>query len=285
MKKTVLPLALVVLLLAGCASQAPQIGPGADTGPVAGTPLEGESKALGLVNLWRVSGAAGESEATWLRLEQRELQLWRDCGMITGSWIGNDSLFLSDIWGAMGDCASDQTPVVEWLSAAASFRATDAGYELLDRDGAVVASLSIDGAPQPIPSAAPSFAEPPVITDEVRAAFARPAFLPASLTPASPADLEGRWVPAGFSGSTDPHLLAAADGNWTGSDGCNGAQGRWAAGAEGAFLATSGPQTMIACDGAPVAYWVSSATTAGFDAKGQLLLFDAAGTHLGTLVR
>ena len=283
MKRFALPV-VAILLLAGCAGQAdPDDLPPASP-PMFAEPGEGESAALGLVNLWRVTGAEGEGEATWLRLDAQEFQLWRDCGMINGSWVATDTLFLGEAWGAMGDCATDSMPQVGWLTQAVGFTATPGGYDLLAPDGRVVASLSIDGSPEPIPTAAEYFAEPPEVTDEVRAQFAAPAPLPAELEPAAADALQGKWVPVETT-PTDPHVIFNADGTWTGSDGCNGGSGRWAADSEGGFLATSGPSTLMYCEGAPVPGWVGQASAAGLDSDGQLQLFDKAGTLLGTLAR
>ena len=277
---------LAVLLLAGCAGEAPGAGgPNPDAPPMIGEPGDGESAALGLVNLWRVTGAEGEGEKTWLRLDAQEFQLWRDCGMINGSWRATDTIFLGEAWGAMGDCATGGMPVIEWLNKVVGFAATADGYVLLAQDGAVVASLSIDGAPEPIPTAAEFFTQPPEITEEVRAQFQAAAKLPSGLTPASAETLLGKWVPVAYAVSTDPHVVFDADGTWTGSDGCNGGGGRWAVGESGEFLATSGPSTLIYCEGAPVPSWVAQATSAGFNADDWLLLFDASGAEIGRLAR
>lgn len=282
-----LPLLAGLLLLTGCAGQQPggPSGPNPDAPPQMGTPADGESEAIGLVNLWRVSGAEGESDATWLRLDAGEFQLWRDCGMIVGSWRASDTLFIAAPFGGMGDCVTTTMPEVGWLEGAARFEVSTEGYELLDASGAIVASLSIDGAPEPIPTAAEFYAQPPELTDQVHEYFRAAATLPTGLPPATNAALEGRWVPVAYAVSTDPHVVFEADGTWTGSDGCNGGQGRWAVGADGEFLATSGPSTLIACEGAPVPSWVAQASTAGISADGWLLLFDTAGTEVGRLER
>ena len=275
---------LAVLLLAGCAGMAP--GPAnPDAPPIMGQPVDGKSAALGLVNLWRVTGAEGESDPTWLRLDAQEFQLWRDCGMIMGSWRATDSLFLASAYGASGDCATGVMPTVEWLDEVAGFVATANGYDLVSDSGKTVASLSIDGAPEPIPTAAEFYAQPPEVTDEVREQFRAAAQLPATLIPATAETLAGKWVPVAYSVSTDPHVLFDADGTWTGSDGCNGGGGRWAIGSAGEFLATSGPSTLIGCEGAPVPSWVGQATSAGFNANDWLLLFDASGIEIGRLAR
>ncbi len=281
------PALAALLVLSGCAGQEPggPRVPNPDAPPMSGTPADGESEAIGLVNLWRVTGAAGEEDPAWLRLDAGEFQLWRSCGMIMGSWRASDTLFLAAPFGGMGDCVSTTMPVVGWLERASGFEITPDGYDLVDASGTVVASLSIDGAPEPIPTAAEFYAQPPKLDDRVRAAFRAAAALPEGLAPATAETLEGKWVPVAYVVSTDPHALFERDGTWTGSDGCNGGQGRWVVGDGGEFLATSGPSTLIGCEGAPVPSWVAQATTAGINTDGWLLLFDAAGTEVGRLER
>ncbi len=279
MKRFALP-AVAILLLAGCASEPP-----IDDLPPAEPPLFGESAAIDLVNLWRVTDAAGEADETWLRLDAHEFQLWRDCGVVAGSWAATDTLFLGGVWGAMGgNCAADGIPTVDWLDEVTGYAKTASGYELLAADGSIVASLSIDGAPEPIPTMAEYFAEPPELTEEVYSHFRSPVPLGADFEPATTDALAGRWVPVEDS-PTDPHVEFSADGTWLGSDGCNGGSGRWAVSDSGEFLATSGPSTLMWCEGAPVPSWVAQASAAGFDADGLLHLFDASGAELGVLTR
>lgn len=147
----VAPALAALLLLSGCAGQQPGGIPNPDAPPMMGVPADGESEAIGLVNLWRVSGAAGEEDPVWLRLDAGEFQLWRDCGMIMGSWRASDTLFLASPFGGMGDCVSTTMPEVGWLEKAAGFEIAPEGFDLVDAAGVVVASLSIDGAPEPIP--------------------------------------------------------------------------------------------------------------------------------------
>jgi hypothetical protein len=269
--------AVIVALLAGCAA-VPSAPPASSAAP--GAP--GEPQALGLVNLWRVSGAEGESAETWLRLDAGEFQLWRECGMISGSWKATDTLMLASGFGASGSCVTGSTlPTVGWIESIADYRAVDGGWELTDARGTAVATLTIDGAPAPRSDSAEFYTQPPAITAETRAALAAPAPLPSALAPA--ADIAGRWVPASFRGATDPHVVFEADGTWEGSDGCNGGAGRWVV--DGPFLlATSGVSTLIGCDGVAVPYWVSGARLVGADGD-QLVLLDAAGVELGRLVR
>jgi hypothetical protein len=282
MKRFALP-AAAILLLAGCAGEPLPEDLAPASPPMFAEPGEGESEAIGLVNLWRVSDAQGETESTWLRLDAHEFQLWRDCGMIMGSWRASDSLFLASVHAASGDCATGGLPAVAWLESASAFTETADGYELLS-DGVTVATLTVDGAPQPIDTAAEFYTKPPEVTEDVRARFRAAASLPRELTPVSADALAGKWIPAGGSIAADPHVVFAGDGTWSGSDGCNGGGGRWAADG-GEFLATSGPSTLIYCDGAAVPSWVSQASAAGVDADGHLHLFDASGAPLGILSR
>jgi hypothetical protein len=277
---TVGALSSAALLLAGCAESA---DPGEDDAEH-GDPVT-DSTAVGLVNLWRVTGAAGEAADTWLRLDVPEFQVWRDCGMIDGEWRATDSLFLASVGGASGDCVVDgAVPEVPWLEAVTGYEAAGGGWVLTGADGAVLAALSVDGRPEAIPTAAESFTEPPPVTADVREALASPPALPDGAIPASAADLAGRWVPASFTGATDPHVVFESDGSWSGSDGCNGNGGRWAADGSGGLLATSGMSTMMACEGAPIPSWLARAKLATLDA-GELRLWDGDAVELGRLKR
>jgi hypothetical protein len=248
----------------------------------------------GLVDLWRVSGVAAEDVDTWLRLDETEFQLWRDCGVITGGWRASADLFLATVVGATGECFPVGTiPTAPWLESVTGQHATDEGWVLTGADGTTIATLTIDGAPDPHLDAARSFAVPPPamvpgFTEPDGGAepgrFHGPAALPADARPAAAADLTGRWVPAGLVAPTAPYVLFDPDGSWSGSDGCNGNQGRWAVNGRGDFLATSGMSTMMFCEGAPVPHWVARARLAGIDA-GRLRLLAGDGTALGELER
>ncbi len=145
-----------------------------------------------------------------------------------------------------------------------------------------MASLAIDGAPEPIDTAAESYAEPPVIDDAVRAAFRPAAPLPEPLEPATATELRGRWIPIDGPAATEAQVQFCESGTWGGSDGCNGSGGRWAVEDEGEFVATSGASTLIGCDNVPVPEWVASARLAGFDGS-ELVLLDVSGAELGRL--
>jgi len=262
----------VALLLGGCA----QTG-GKDVG--------NDSGAIGLVNLWRVSGAVGEAPNTWLRLDASEFQLWRDCGMISGSWAASGTLFLGAVTSASGTCSTaDAMPTIDWLDAASSYRRTTTGFALVNRDGHDVATLTVDGAPKPIDTVDVSYTKPPVVTDAVRQAFQPPKALPSRLTPATAATLTGTWVPATGAMPMNPHVTFAADGSWTGTDGCNGGGGRWAIDNDGRFLTTTGSSTLIGCDGAPIPAMVGATSRMAFDGA-TLVLLDHDGHEQGRLAR
>ncbi|WP_193509930.1 META domain-containing protein [Cryobacterium sp. BB736] len=259
-------------LLAGCASS-----PGGAPSELAPS---GESGAINLVGMWRVD-APQESDETWLRLDAGSFELWRDCGVVSGSWQAGERIFIADVHGALEGCVENgQMPRVDWLHEVTGYEPSVDGWELLDRSGGVIASLTIDGTPPPNPNVSDSMREAPEITDRTREHFAEPAPLPSDLEPATVDAVVGRWLPIGAGEGTDAFIEFAADGSYTGSDGCNGSQGRWAVGADGEWLATAGPSTLIACDGAPTAFWASGARHAGFD--GEALVFvDASGVELG----
>jgi len=262
----------VSLLLGGCA----QTG-GKDVG--------NDSGAIGLVNLWRVSGAVGEAPNTWLRLDASEFQLWRDCGMISGSWAASGTLFLGAVTSASGTCSTaDAMPTIDWLDAASSYRRTTTGFALVNRDGHDVATLTVDGAPKPIDTVDVSYTKPPVVTDAVRAVFRQPTDLPAKLTPATSTTLLGTWVPATGAMPTNPHVTFGSDGTWTGTDGCNDGGGRWAIDAGGRFLSTASSSTLIGCDGAPLPAIVTATTRAAFDGA-TLVLLGHDGHEEGRLAR
>lgn len=282
MKKSVLASlsvpVLATVLLAGCATpDASQPG-----GP--GAP-EGESSAVDLVGMWRVSDAAGEAESAWLRLDTHDFMLWRDCGHIGGSWTAGERLFIASVHSANGNCVVGNTiPEVPWLETVTSYRASVGGWELLNASGEPVASLTIDGKPAPHPDVADFLTEAPEVTDETRAHFRAAAALASGLAEPSAADLAGRWNPVGEGAGTDAHVEFAPDGTYSGSDGCNGAMGRWLVGDGGEWLATSGPSTLMWCEGAPVPTWVGQAKRAGLDGA-ELVLFDVDGAELGRLAR
>jgi META domain len=297
---------VVLLLVAAC-------GTGTAGGQQPGRPASAPGDAVGLVGLWTVREAAGEEPGAILRLGDG-LSLWRSCGHLDGFWRATaDGLFIGFVAGGSGACYRGPGPahapeasirtstdsVPDWLRQAAGYRADGPDRLLVDRDGRAVARLVPGGRPKVDADTAPSEGEPPVFTDALRRMLAPAAALPAGLRPAAAADLVGRWVPGDRPEARSPrppHVTFAADGDLTGSDGCNAQGGRWLAGPAGAFLAIAGPQTLMSCavprpagaaaPGVPapvdVGSWLTAASRAGL-AGDELVLLDRSGRELGRL--
>ncbi|WP_224389603.1 META domain-containing protein [Pseudonocardia sp. ICBG1293] len=101
---------------------------------------------------------------------------------------------------------------------------------------------------------------------------------------ATAADLTGaRWLPADGAAQGRAFAEFAADGAWTGSDGCNGQGGEWTLGDDGVLRATANPSTLIACENVPVARWVSDAVHV--ETEGDALLLHPATGDPVRLVR
>jgi heat shock protein HslJ len=280
-------LTVAALLLTGCAKaqQVVSAAPGGGGGA--------EVNAVGLLDVWKVSGAQGETEHTWIKFAPGEFVLWHECSVVFGSFRASGSLLIATPDAAHGwpECLLPEgPPQVPWLASVTGFREAGGGYQLFDAEGDAVATLSVDGSPPETPGLDSALREPPEVTPEVEALFATPVPLPSGLQPA--VSLVGRWVPVevstgggeGEASTTEPFIAFADDGTWSGSDGCNGHGGRWAATPDGTLIATSGVSTLIFCDGAPVGAWMQATALAGTTA-GQLVLLDNAGTELGRLAK
>lgn len=278
---------LVALLTTGCAGEeTPQRAEPGAPGPIGGSAGTGAGEAdpVALIGLWSVAGANGEEKEAVLRIAPDGISLWRECGTLTGSWRADTAgLFVADVYGSTG-CPSSDPATPGWLRDAAAYQTVGEERVLLDGRGEPVARLLPGGKPEPNPNLDPSEAEPPVVTEEARRFLARAAALPAGLNAPDRGALVGRWAPEGSTGggAKPAYVELRADGDWTGSDGCNGVGGRWVAGADGSLLATSGVSTLIACDNAPVGGWLTEARRAGLDGE-TLVLIDVAGKEVGRL--
>ncbi|PYG01959.1 hypothetical protein SAMN05216184_101424 [Georgenia satyanarayanai] len=269
---TALALALALAVASGCVS-----GPERPIAP------EDAADPAELVGLWRVRGA-GEPRDTWLRMEAGAFQLWRGAGFDDGGWDASRSTIVATAWGHVGEDHGAGARDADWLLGAHTYRVTEDGWQLLDDDGDPVATMTVDGAPQPIASASDVFAAALEVGEEEREALRAPQPLPEELSPATAGRLTGRWGPAEGTYETDPHVVLHDDGSWAGSDGCNGVWGDWALADAGWLLSTGGPSTAIGCDGAPVGSWVAGAALAGLDGD-VLVLLDRDATELGRLER
>jgi len=110
------------------------------------------------------------------------------------------------------------------------------------------------------------------------AACASPTSSDAGQTPTPTAQsIVGTWVVSPDQTlATTPFLTIAGDGSWTGSDGCNVVRGTWEVAADGTLVTTSGPSTLIGCDGKPLPALFSNATRATVDGD-SLVLQDESG--------
>jgi hypothetical protein len=277
-------LALVAGVLAGCADR-----PGGPAEPEAPPPGAGaapeKADPIALIGDWTLADA-GEDSGKVLRLSADiqaipggGLELWRSCGSLMGEWRATaGGLFLGETNAASG-CPAGTMVTPDWLDQAAAFKVDGDERVLLDVQGNPVARLTPGGKP---PADAASGGTPPKVRDGAAQDFAPPAALPAGLVAADAAALTGRWVPTGAAAPDKAYAEFLADGSWRGSDGCNGQGGRWLSGAEGAFLATTGPSTLIACDNVPIATWLGEARRSGLDGE-ILVLLDANAKELGRL--
>jgi hypothetical protein len=260
---------LVLGGLAGCAGDRPR----AAVDPTwAASPAD--SGPISLVGLWTVAGT-DEQAGTVLRIApKKQLSLWRACGALTGSWAGAQDVFLADLHGGSGNCGEIVTPA--WLKQATGYRSLGDEKVLVDRNEKELARLVPGGRPKVGTDIDPAEAAPPVLTDEDRAELTGATDGRKS---ADRALLLGRWVPVANGGPA--YVEFKDDNTWTGSDGCNGNGGRWFA-TSGSMVATTGPSTLIACDGAPIPVWLSSTRMAGFENE-VLVLLDVKGAEVGRL--
>jgi len=275
--------AAIVFALAGCTVFAPRESHdilGEQTAPADVDPL-------GLVGMWKVSGAPGQSGDVWLRLEADDLLVVAECASHWGTWRGQDGHIVADVpSGTKGFCdAGGQKH--HWLAQVSAYvRTADHGYTLSDSSGRVVARLTPDphGGP-PISKRYPNdFTRAPQVTDAMRAKLDFPAALPADATAVMPV---GRWVPAGApprSALTDPYIEFDPSGSWVGSNGCGHADGHWFSAEGGLFAATVNGAEFAECMGTEVTTWTWTATRIGMVGD-ELTLFDVDGNKLGSLVR
>jgi hypothetical protein len=225
------------------------------------TPRLRGSDPLALVGWWRLA-ASGQTVV----IDPSRFEVRTGARTAEGSWVGDSAgRFLARGYG--------EPP--EWLAAAAGFAVDGSDRVLLDRAGTAVARLQ--PAPVGAVTGAVDPARPP--SELERRSGGPVAPLPPNLTPVG--DLTGRWVPTDDGGSRPAYVEFAADGTWTGSDGCTGTGGSWLAGPDGAFLATARTvMTFVACPGVGVAPQIGAARRIGTDGP-TVVLLDADGAPVG----
>jgi heat shock protein HslJ len=100
-----------------------------------------------------------------------------------------------------------------------------------------------------------------------------------------PGALVGTWVlDRSFDSPEQPYVSFVPDNTWSASDGCNRVQGTWEVDADGTLRTTSGPQTMMACDGAQLPLAVSRGTRVEVDGD-TLVIHSSFDSTETTLVR
>lgn len=220
-------------------------------------------ESTGLTGTWSVRDAGAAAGTALVLGPGPQLELRSGTAQQFGTWRASGGVFVAALDG--------RTPTPAWLTAT---RATSEGSSVVLHRGTPTALSArlVPAGGQPDPGGI-------VIHD--------PAPLPKALRPAADEELLGRWVPADGSGTEAPNrpsVTLEPGGGYTGTDGCNSAQGRWAAGRGGLLLATSGPMTEMGCTGmVGVPTWLGQAHRAGFDGA-VLVLVDVAGKELGRLL-
>ncbi len=292
-------LASVALLTAACGTET---APGAGS-PSAGSPSTSSSgpaqsspaalsslDVTSLMGNWFVIGIGVEPDLM-VTVDAGEFRVWQACGAAFAGWRGSTSgLFAADVSSWSGTCTDK--PDLPWLETSTGWQPDGDGIALVGSDGATLARLAPGASPTADKNTMDSLADPPVVTDEIRAFLNASPSLPAGITPATREALLGAWIavrPSGrpspqFSHSTPPGVTLNADGSWGGSDGCNGGGGRWNADDEGRVIASSGASTLIGCDNIDAPGWFAAAWLAGFDGD-ALVTFGQDGTELGRFTR
>lgn len=100
-----------------------------------------------------------------------------------------------------------------------------------------------------------------------------------------PGELVGVWtLDESFDGPEQPFVAFVQDSTWMASDGCNRVQGTWQLAGDGSITTTSGPQTLMACDGAQLPLAVTMAERVEVDGD-TLLIHGSADSTVTELVR
>lgn len=292
-------LAAVALLATACGTESAPgtVGPGSGS-PSATSPVPAQSSPPGLRDLdvtslmgnWFVTGD-GVEPGLMVTVDAGEFRVWQKCGAAFAGWRASTSgLFAAGVSAWSGTCTDK--PDLPWLETATGWQPDGDGIAIVGGDGTTLARLAPGASPTADKNTLGSLADPPVVTDDIRAALNASPSLPSGITPATRAALLGAWIAVRRSGSPSPQLsyreppgvTLKADGSWSGSDGCNGGGGRWNADDDGHVIASSGPSTLVGCDNIDAPGWFAGAWLAGFDGD-VLVTFDKDGTELGRFTR
>jgi hypothetical protein len=241
------------------------------------------SNPLALAGTWTVK-APGEGPDVALSLGE-QLILFRSCGEIQGDWrADHGGRFVDYVYGEDGSCFhSRQGFPVPWLTQATGYRVHGRTRLLLNSAGHVVARLSPGAHPRVNSHNSPSDALPVRLTPAVLALLAPSPPLSTGLRPANADTIIGRWRALGLPADDPGYLQFNRNGHWAGSDGCNGAAGRYAIDDAGRLIITDGgPNGIVACRGTQAMYWAENTRRIGLDGH-DLVLLDVHGKVLGRL--
>lgn len=281
----------------GCgSSKTPSPGPNVP-GPT--TPIKtgpgGTPDAL--IGMWRVTGAAGEPADTVVRLSSgdgSDLILFRSCGDFVGNWTASVSgAFVGYVTGFSQACLKPSSNSMDitpgWMANSRAFRVRGTERDLLAANGTVMARLLPAKQPLHPTSDLPKDLRQPPTLDPITVHKLRevPQPLPPNAIAATATTILGKWIPypgRHYQNGKTPYLEFSRDGSWSGSDGCNGSGGPWVLATGGELVTTSGPSTLIGCDGAPTGAWLGQARRAAIAAN-ILTLYDPAGRMVARLTR
>jgi len=290
----------VVAASIGCTAM-PTSGTGTSADNAAGgaavrvSPLEAAlaaappSQPVDLLGFWHVVPADSTAAETWMQLDYGRVALGTECGPITGSLALSGHEMMANapdyVYPECGGGANWRP--AEWLGASFAFRGTTTGgFELLDRDGTVTATLTEGTAADVSPEVWEGYQRVPEITEEIREWLTPAVALPEGSDAAE--DIIGRWVLAGEANTAGrAYVEFRSDGSFRGSDGCNGVGGRWRLAADGRIITTHDPSTLIACanPSIPLLFTGSIAQGATDGPTDELVLYGKDGVEQATLVR
>ena len=262
-------LAVAALVLSGCSAT------------LVTAPAEPELPPLGLVGMWRVDAPTEDAE-TWLRVEDGFVLHRADC-IIDGGWLATDTMFTASHLSYRGPCVDEPFDGLPWLAGAVGYRASGDGWQLLDADGEITATLTNDGWPEGISDARAEELSPPRVSDALRESYRAAPDLPDGLDPVTVDDLLGRWVPT-VPTDASPFLEFSEGSVVSTSDGCNDTESRWMLSDAGRLLTTGFVTTLVGCDGVAMAELLADTVVAGLDPDGSLHLLNAEGSELVALV-
>jgi hypothetical protein len=277
--------AAALLVLTGCSGsrQAPSAAPASSAPASNAAPKSADP--LKLVGSWNVLTPAGLTTHDYLRIGD-DLELSPPCGVLLGTWSANAAgTFVAETHGGSSGCftaANGGGRAPAWLTAAAAFKIEGSTRILLDGSGHVLARLSPGRGLYRAPNLA-----------QLRARLATAPPLPREQAPVTATMMLGRWEPIPITGAVvrpgqkppaSSFVTFAADGTWSGSDGCNAQGGRYRVDDAGALVVTAGPSTLVGCVGFPVGTWMSQVRRAGRVGR-ELTLLDGQGHEIAQLFR